>query len=61
MKGQTLRHRQQGTSRNLTRGEKDPVVEEALTQWFSIVSGRGVRVSGPVLKSKSEVSQKAGS
>jgi hypothetical protein len=34
---------------------KDPDVEEALlNQLFSIVTGQGVCVSGPMLKSKSE-------
>jgi hypothetical protein len=33
---------------------KDPDAEEALNQWLSIVTGRGARVSGPKLKSKSE-------
>ena len=35
-------------------GGKDPDVEEALDQWFSIVTGRGMNISGPVLKAKSE-------
>jgi hypothetical protein len=33
---------------------KDPDVEEALSEWFSIATGRGVRDSGPMLNSKSE-------
>jgi hypothetical protein len=33
---------------------KDPDVEDALHQWFSIITGRGVRVSGPMLKKNSE-------
>ena len=43
-----------GTSQKRKRKGKDPDVEEALDQWFSIVTGRGVRISGPILKSKSE-------
>ena len=42
------------TSQKRKREGKDPDVEEALDQWFSIVTGRGVRISGPILKSKSE-------
>jgi hypothetical protein len=33
---------------------KVPDVEEALNQWFSTVTFRGIHVSGPVLNSKSE-------
>ncbi|KII71961.1 hypothetical protein RF11_08494 [Thelohanellus kitauei] len=33
---------------------KDLDVEEALDQLFSIVSGKGVNINGPVLKEKSE-------
>ena len=33
---------------------KDPEVEEALKQWFSAVLAKGVRISGPILKSKAE-------
>jgi hypothetical protein len=58
MNGQTLRHRKQGTSQNLKRGDKIPDVEEALNQLFSILTGRDVRVSGPMLKRKSEESAK---
>ena len=36
------------------REGKDPDVEDALNQWFSIITGRGVRVRGPMLKKKSE-------
>lgn len=36
------------------RDGKDPEVEEALDQWFSIVSGQGLNISGPVMKAKSE-------
>jgi hypothetical protein len=44
----------QGTSQKRKREGKDPDVEDALRQWFSIITGRGVRVSGPMLKKKSE-------
>ncbi|KAH9509465.1 Tigger transposable element-derived protein 4 [Bulinus truncatus] len=44
---------QAGTSKRKREG-KDPDVEEALDQWFSIVSGRGVNINGPILKAKSE-------
>jgi hypothetical protein len=40
-------------TRNITKpeeGKKDPDVEEALNQLFSTVTGRGVRVSGPMWK-----------
>jgi hypothetical protein len=43
----TLRHGQQGTSQKQKREVMDPYVEEALNKWFSVVTGRGVRVSGP--------------
>ena len=33
---------------------KDPDVEKALSQWFSIVTTQGIHVTGPVLKNKSE-------
>ncbi|XP_072119240.1 tigger transposable element-derived protein 4-like [Mobula birostris] len=45
---------QQGTSQKRKREGKNPDVEKALNQWFSVVTGRGVRVSGPMLKNKSE-------
>jgi hypothetical protein len=49
-----IQHGQQGASpRRMCEG-KDPDAEEALNQWLYIVTGRGVRVSGPMLKSKSE-------
>jgi hypothetical protein len=50
----TLRHGQQGTPQKSKREDKDPDVEEAFNQWFSIVTGRGVRIIGPMLKSKLE-------
>jgi hypothetical protein len=50
----TLCHGQLGTSQKWKHGGKDPDVEEALNQWFSVVSGSGVHVSGPLFKSKSE-------
>jgi hypothetical protein len=34
---------------------KNPDAEEALSQWFSILTGRGVRVSSPMLKNKSDM------
>jgi hypothetical protein len=37
-----------------TRDGKDPDVEVALNEWFSIVRTRGVRVTGPMLKTKAE-------
>lgn len=40
-------------SRELHAG-KDSDVEEALNHWFSVVTGRDVRVSCPVFKMKSE-------
>ena len=48
-----LQEGQAGTSKRKREG-KDPDVEEALDQWFSIVSGRGVNINGPILKVKSE-------
>ncbi|KII69397.1 Tigger transposable element-derived protein 4 [Thelohanellus kitauei] len=33
---------------------KDPDMEEALDQWFPIVSGKGVNINGPTLKTKPE-------
>ena len=36
-----------GTSQTRKHEGKEPDVEEALDQWFSIVTGRGVRISGP--------------
>ena len=36
------------------RSEKDLEVEEALEKWFKAVLGKGVRLSGPILKSKAE-------
>ena len=43
-----------GTSHKRKRDGKDPDVDEALNEWFAIVTGRGVRVSGPMLKCKAE-------
>lgn len=48
-----LQDGQTGISKRKREG-KDPDVEEALDQWFSLVSGRGVSISGPLLKMKSE-------
>jgi hypothetical protein len=39
---------------------KDLDVEEALSQWYSVITGRAVCVNGPVLKSKSEELAKTG-
>jgi hypothetical protein len=50
----TSRDWQQGNPPKRKREIKDRDVEEALSLWFSIVTGRGVRVSCPVLKSKTE-------
>ncbi|XP_028677229.1 tigger transposable element-derived protein 4-like [Erpetoichthys calabaricus] len=46
--------RRRGTSQKRKREGKDPDVDEALNEWFAIVTGRGVRVSGPMLKCKAE-------
>lgn len=43
-----------GTQRKRKREGKDPDVDAALNEWFGIVTGRAVRVSGPMLKSKAE-------
>ena len=43
-----------GTSQKRKREGKDPDVDEALNEWFAIVTGRAVRVSGPMLKCKAE-------
>jgi hypothetical protein len=50
----TLREGQQGISQKQKRKGKEPDVEEAVNQWFSIVTGRCMRVSGSMLKSKLE-------
>ncbi|KAL4091075.1 hypothetical protein QTP88_025816 [Uroleucon formosanum] len=43
------------------REGKDPEVDEALSEWFSLITSRGVRVSGPMLKCKAEeLSRKIG-
>ena len=36
------------------RHGKDPEVEEALSHWFRAVLARGVRIGGPILKTKAE-------
>jgi len=36
------------------REGKDPEVDEALSEWFSLITSRGVRVSGPMPKCKAE-------
>jgi hypothetical protein len=50
--GWILRYRQQGTSQKQKLADKDADVEKALIQCFSVVTGRGVNISGPVLKTK---------
>ena len=45
---------EQGNSHKRKRKGKDTNVEEAFGKWFSIATSRGVSVSGPMLKSKSE-------
>ncbi|KII65672.1 hypothetical protein RF11_16081 [Thelohanellus kitauei] len=48
------------TSKRTLEG-KDPDVEEALGQLFSIVSGKGININGPILKAKSdELAKKRG-
>jgi hypothetical protein len=42
---------QQGTSQKRKHEGKDPDAEGVLSQWFSILCGQGVYVSGPVFKS----------
>lgn len=48
-----LHEEKPGTSKRKREG-KDPDVEEALDQWFSVVTQRGVNISGPILKAKAE-------
>lgn len=48
------REGRRGSSQKRKREGKDPDVDEALNDWFAIVTGRGVRVSGPMLKGKAE-------
>ena len=46
---------EQGNSHSKRKRKgKDPDIEEALCKWFSVVTRRGVSVSGPRLKSNSE-------
>jgi hypothetical protein len=48
-------------NRELSKNENVKVRIQILNQWFSIVNGRDVRVSGPMLKSKSkELAKKLG-
>ncbi|CAK9828167.1 Tigger transposable element-derived protein 4 [Anthophora retusa] len=47
-------NRKQGTFQKRNRQGKDPDVENALNQWFSIVKERGICVSGSMLKNKAE-------
>ncbi|KAK9736144.1 Tc5 transposase DNA-binding domain [Popillia japonica] len=49
----TLQQGKAKTSKRKRDGE-DPDVEEALDQWFSLVTERGVCISGPVLTAKSK-------
>lgn len=44
----------QGKSQKRKREGKDPDVDEALNEWFDIVTRRSIRVSGPMLKCKAE-------
>jgi hypothetical protein len=50
----TSRHGQLGTSQKRKREGKDPDFDEALNWWFSIVTGRSIRVSCSILKNKPE-------
>ena len=46
---------EQGNSHSKRKRKgKNPDIEEAVGKWFSVVTRRGVSVSGPMLKSKSE-------
>jgi hypothetical protein len=45
---------QQRTSQKQKREGKVPDAEEAVNQWFCVITLRGIRVSGPVLNSKPE-------
>lgn len=42
------------STRKRKREGKDPDVDEALNKWFELTTGRGVNVSGPLLKKKAE-------
>lgn len=44
---------QTGTFKRKREG-KNPDVEEALDQWFSVINGGGVKITGKILKAKSE-------
>jgi hypothetical protein len=46
--------REHRTSQTWKRKSEDPNVEEAISQCISDLTGRGVRVSGPMFKSKSK-------
>jgi hypothetical protein len=49
------------TSQTRKCKSEDPNFEEAISQWFCALTGRGVRVNGPLFKSKSkELSEKLG-
>ncbi|XP_060879159.1 tigger transposable element-derived protein 4-like [Metopolophium dirhodum] len=51
----------QTSNQKRKREGKDPEVYEALSEWFSLITSRGVRVSAPMLKCKAEeLSRKIG-
>ncbi|CAI6365749.1 unnamed protein product [Macrosiphum euphorbiae] len=41
-------------NRKRKREGKDPEVDKAMNEWFSAVTERGVRISGPMLEQKAE-------
>jgi hypothetical protein len=41
-------------NRKRKREGKDPIVDKAMNEWFSAVTERGVRISGPMLQQKAE-------
>ncbi|VVC31378.1 Homeobox domain-like,HTH CenpB-type DNA-binding domain [Cinara cedri] len=42
-------------NRKRKRESKDPEVDRAMNEWFSAVTERGVRISGPMLQQKAEI------
>lgn len=42
------------TDRKRKRKGKDPDIDEAMNEWFSTVTARGVRVTGPMIMAKAE-------
>jgi hypothetical protein len=44
----------QNTTSKRRREGKNPVVEEALNNWFSTALARGIQITGPILKQKAE-------